>query len=104
MNNKKLGNDFEKDLCLKLRACGFWAYNCPPTHAGQPVDIIACIKDRAILIDCKVCSGDKFKLSRIEENQNLSMRFFRKCGNYSTYFAFKFLEDNNNEIYFLHFF
>ena len=93
MNNKKLGNSFESELCEILYKHGFWTHNMAQNAAGQPADVIA-VKDReAFLIDCKVCSQDKFQYSRIEENQDLSMSLWNECGNGVGWFALKFNSD-----------
>lgn len=89
MSNKKLGNAFETELCNILSAHGFWAHNLAQNSAGQPADIIAARNSKAHLIDCKVCSGKGFALSRMEENQNLSMSLWRECGNGEGWFALK---------------
>ena len=43
----------------------------------------------AYLIDCKVCSGKGFALSRMEDNQDLSMGLWGNCGNGDGWFAMK---------------
>ena len=90
MSNKKLGNSFEAELCEILAKAGFWAHNLAQNAAGQPADVIAVKEREAFLIDCKVCSQGKFQFSRIEENQDLSMRLWRDCGNGNGWFALKF--------------
>ena len=97
MTNKKLGNDFESELCEILFKEGFWVHNFTQNQAGQPADIIAVKNGYAYLIDAKVCSDNKFPISRIEENQHLAMKLWNKCGNGHGWFALK--EDDN--IYFL---
>ena len=87
--NKKLGNDFEVELCNILANNGFWCHNFASKTNGQPSDIIA-VRDRyAYLIDAKVCSDGVFKLSRIEENQKTAMEYWEECGNGNGYFALK---------------
>lgn len=89
MNNRKMGNSFEAEFCEILAAHGFWAHNMAQNSAGQPADVIA-VKNRiAYLIDCKVCSGKGFALSRIEDNQDLSMSLWNQCGNGEGWFAMK---------------
>ena len=88
MTNKKLGNDFEADLCEMLAKEGFWAHNFTQTQVGQPADIIAVKNEMAFLIDAKVCSDNKFPLSRIEENQKNSMELWHDCKNGTGWFAF----------------
>ena len=96
MSNKKLGNDFEQELCEKLSEYGFWVHSLAMNKAGQPADIIA-VKDRkAYLIDAKVCSSRGFALSRVEENQELAMTLWYERGNGQGWFALKVPTD---EIY-----
>ena len=90
MNNKKIGNSFEAELCEILSQHGFWAHNLAQNAAGQPADIIAVKNGVPFLIDCKVCSGKSFSLSRIEENQSLSMSLWWHCKNGDGWFAVKF--------------
>lgn len=93
--NKKIGNDFEGEFCEMLSKEGFWAHNLAMNSAGQPADVIAVRNGKAFLIDCKVCSNRGFTLSRIEENQELSMNLWENCGN--TYGLFAMLIDG--EVY-----
>ena len=92
MNNKKLGNDFETTFCEMLFENGFWVHNLAQNQAGQPADVIAARNGKAHLIDCKVCSKRGFALSRIEDNQDLSMNLWGKCGNGEGWFALLFEE------------
>lgn len=96
MNNKKLGNDFEQELCEKLSEHGFWTHNLAMNKAGQPADIIAVRNKVAYLIDAKVCSSRGFALSRVEENQELAMTLWYERGNGQGWFALKVPTD---EIY-----
>lgn len=89
MTNKKLGNDFESEFCEMLASEGFWVHNMAQNAAGQPADVIAVKDKKALLIDCKVCTRKGFALSRIEENQDLSMELWRECGNGEGWFAIK---------------
>jgi len=89
MNNKTLGNNFEQELCEKLSEYGFWVHCLNMNKAGQPADIIAVKNKIAYLIDAKVCSSKGFALSRVEENQDLSMTLWNECGNGQGWFAFK---------------
>ena len=90
MSNKKVGNQFEAELCEILADEGFWTHNLAQNSDGQPADIIAVKNGKAYLIDCKVCSRDRFPFSRIEENQSLSMEWWRDCGNGEGLFALEF--------------
>ena len=89
MTNKKLGNDFEIELCEKLSEYGFWTHNLAMNKSGQPADIIAVKNKMPYLIDAKVCSSKGFALSRVEENQDLAMDLWNRCGNGQGWFAFK---------------
>lgn len=89
MNNKRMGNSFEEELCNILFACGFWVHNMAMNKSGQPADVIAVKNNRAYLIDAKVCSDNTFPFSRIEENQDLSMELWKDCGNGIGWFALK---------------
>lgn len=88
MSNKKIGNDYEQQLCKELADAGFWVHNFANRQNGQPADIIAVKNGASYLIDAKVCGDGKFRISRIEDNQHLAMKKWRKCGNGSGYFAF----------------
>lgn len=89
MTNKKLGNDFEQELCEKLSEYGFWVHSLAMNKAGQPADIIAVRNKEAHLIDAKVCSSRGFALSRVEENQELAMELWKESGNGEGWFAIK---------------
>ena len=95
MNNKKLGNDFEQELCEILADAGYWTHNFANRKNGQPADIIAVRSGGAYLIDAKVCTYEVFPFKRIEENQRLSMDMWIECGNIEPYFALK----ARNEVY-----
>ena len=99
MTNKKLGNDFEQELCEKLSEYGFWCHNMALNKSGQPADIIAVKNKIAYLIDAKVVSSSRgFALSRVEENQDLAMDLWNERGTGQGWFAFKL---PTNEIYML---
>jgi len=87
MTNKKSGNAFETFFCNVLFFNGFWVHNLAQNQAGQPADVIAVKNGKAYLIDCKVCSGKGFPFSRIEENQDSSMRLWAATGNGTGWFA-----------------
>lgn len=87
MTNKKIGNDFESDFCEILFREGFWVHNMAQNASGQPADVIAARNGKTYLIDCKVCSVRGFALSRMEENQDLSMELWKACGNGEGWFA-----------------
>jgi Holliday junction resolvase len=87
MTNKKVGNDFEQDVCDILAEHGFWCHLLNANKAGQPADIIAVKNGKAYLIDAKVCTNGSFPLSRVEENQDLAMALWRERGNGMGWFA-----------------
>lgn len=87
MTNKKIGNDFESDFCEILFEQGFWVHNFAQNQDGQPADVIAARNGKTYLIDCKVCSVRGFALSRMEENQDLSMELWKATGNGEGWFA-----------------
>ena len=95
MINKKLGNDFEQELCQILSDAGYWVHNFASKNTGQPADIIAVKNGKAYLIDAKECTREIFPLKRMEYNQELSMGLWIECGNIDPYFALK----ARNEIY-----
>ena len=97
MSNKKLGNQFESELCEILSKHGFWCHNMAQNAAGQPADVIAVRNSQAYLIDCKACSTDRgFALNRVEENQELAMNLWQECGNRQGWFA---IQLPNGEIF-----
>lgn len=99
-DNKKVGNSFEKSLCLSLSGYGFWAHNLTQNAQGQPFDVIAAKDGKSYPIDCKVCEKNIFKMERVEENQALAMTLWRVTGNGDGWFVLKL---NNGEVFFLTF-
>lgn len=97
-DNKKVGNTFERDLCLSLSEYGFWAHNLAQNSQGQPFDVLAARNGKSHPIDCKVCEKNIFKMERIEENQALAMTLWRLTGNGDGWFALKL---NSGEVFFL---
>lgn len=87
--NKRLGNSFEAEFCQMLAENGFWAHNLTQNSAGQPADVIAVKNGVAHLIDCKLCTGNSFSVSRIEENQRYAMHLWSECGNGLGWFAIR---------------
>lgn len=98
--NRTIGGRFEEELCELLAAHGWWAHNLAQNQVGQPADVIAVKNDIAVLIDCKVCTNDRFALSRIEGNQEGAMTLWEARGNNHCYFAMKLTDDL---IYMVHF-
>lgn len=95
MINKKLGNDFEKELSEILYDAGYWVHLLNQNKNGQPADIIAVKDTTAYLIDAKVCTYEVFPFRRIEDNQQLAMDIWIECDNIEPYFALKV----RNEVY-----
>ena len=93
MINKKLGNDFEHELCEILADAGYWVHLLNQNKNGQPADIIAVKNGGAYLIDAKVCSYEVFPFRRIEDNQQLAMDMWLECNNIEPYFALKVRND-----------
>lgn len=87
--NRKVGNAFERDLCLSLAGYGFWVHNLAQNSRGQPFDVIAARNGVSYPIDCKDCARDVFRLARIEENQASAMSLWRSTGNGEGWFALR---------------
>ena len=87
MSNKKEGTAFENEFADILSDKGFWGHLFTQNSAGQPADVIAVRNGQAYLIDCKVCERKVFRLSRIEENQEQSMKLWESLGNNECWFA-----------------
>ncbi len=81
MNNKKLGTDFEQEICAKLANLGYWVHFITPDNRGaQPFDIIAMKGGIAYAVDCKTCVSDTFSISRLEDNQIFAFEKWIRCG------------------------
>lgn len=96
MSNKKTGTEFERKFCQNLADKGFWVHNMAQNAQGQPFDVIAAKNGKSYIFDCKVCSKDVFRLSRIEDNQYLSMMLWNETGNGVGWFA---LELSDKKVY-----
>ena len=94
MNNKVLGNNFEKEMAQILKENGYWVHLITPaTHTGsQPADIIAVKNNKTVLFDCKTCATHLFPIHRIEQNQRLAYKKFKECGNKNYFLAIKWNE------------
>lgn len=80
INNKELGNDFEKEFLQELGKLGFWAHFIEPNKQGaQPFDIIAIRHGEPYAFDCKTCIRSVFGIKRLEINQ---MTAFNKIINH----------------------
>lgn len=89
MDNRTLGTRFEQQFADLLFGEGFWVHLVAQTQVGQAADIIAVKDTKAYLIDCKVCSDNKFSKSRIESNQLYAMTLWKLSGNGCGWFALK---------------
>lgn len=97
MNNKKTGNNFEKEYAEILKRRGYWVtFLTPKKNIGsQPCDLIAIKDNKPILIDCKTCKTKLFSINRIEQNQRQAYKRYSKCGNKKYMIVIKY----NNKIY-----
>lgn len=91
MNNKKIGSNFEKEFCELLSKKGYWVHFLQPAANGsQPFDIIAIASGIVKCIDCKTVDGDRFPLSRVEDNQYLAyLKLSESLSGHSMFFALK---------------
>lgn len=98
MNNKKLGNDFEREFEWFMRERGYWVHFCVPNASGaQPCDFVAVKDDHAYLIDCKTSAVKVFSMRRLEDNQINAFERWNKCGNFGAGIAVKY----KNDIYYI---
>lgn len=98
MNNKKLGTNFERQLCGILAEDGYWVHFLSPDARGaQPFDVIAVKDGEAVAIDCKTCKDHIFRISRLEDNQVMAFEKWLACGNDGAFLAV--LHENN--VYFV---
>ena len=84
MNNKQLGTDFERRMCVNFALDGYWVHFLTPDARGaQPFDIIAVKNGRAYAIECKTLSPrvKSFNISRLEDNQIMAFERWIACGN-----------------------
>ena len=82
MNNKRLGTEFEREVCDILNRDGWWVHFISPDARGaQPFDIIACRDARCIVADCKTSKDHIFRINRLEWNQILAFDKWIECGN-----------------------
>ena len=95
MSNKKVGNKLEVKVANILKQKGYWVHNFNSGITGQPVDLIAVRNDTAVLIEVKSNKSKRFRLSRIEDNQQTVIEYYTYLGNHHIYFAIE-IED---EIY-----
>ena len=92
---------FEKDFMSYLSSLGYWVtFLEGGNHTGsQACDCIACKDGKVWAIDCKTLNNKNglFPLERIEQNQVLAYKKFKKCGNENFFLAILW----NNNIYFI---
>ena len=82
MNNKRLGTEFEREMCEILREDGYWVHFMSPDNTGaQPFDIIAVKNGYAIASDCKTSESPIFRMNRLEWNQVSAFDYWIKCNN-----------------------
>ena len=93
MNNKRLGTEFEQQMCRLLKADGWWVHFLSPDASGaQPFDLIAVQGRRVIAADCKTSSVPIFKIDRLEDNQISAFEYWRLCGNGEPLLFIKYAE------------
>lgn len=97
--NKKNGTNFENDYALFLNRLGYWVSPFPGKNYSnsQPADLIACKNNIPYLIDCKIVENVRgiFQFERIERNQRLANKMYKKFGNHCYFLVFLW----NNCIY-----
>ena len=98
-NNQQRGKDLEKRFMEYLSRQGYWVHFMHPAPDGsQPFDIIACKGMKSGLanvcaFDCKTLEGDRFPLSRVEDNQRTAFQLLNRKGIHNTYFVIEFAEN-----------
>ena len=96
MNNKLIGNEFEKEVCQILASHGWWVHFINPDRKGaQPFDIIAVKDEEAGAIDCKTSARPIFPYTRLEDNQVNAFEKWLACGNDNAVLIIKY----NGHIY-----
>ncbi len=91
MNNKKIGEDFEKELLEILKVNGFWATKLKEKETGGPFDIVATKNNKFISIEAKnINKKTIFTKERIEPNQISAYKRLLEVNSSSySFFAFK---------------
>lgn len=100
-SNKKEGTEFENKLKELFYENGYWVHLFQQNSAGQPCDLIAVKGVYAFIIDAKDCKSGRFPLTRVEENQFLSMSRWCERTKHKAFFAFQLPDDE--EVYFMPF-
>lgn len=100
MNNKLIGNRFEKEMCEILKQHGWWVHFLSPNEKGQqPFDIIAVRDDVPIAIDCKTSAKRVITMRRLEEDQKTAFNLWLARGNTRAFIAVKY----NGKVYMIPF-
>lgn len=100
VNNKRLGNQFEREFCARLASRGFWVhFIAPAPNGGQPFDIIAAKDGKAYAFDCKTSAKSKFPFERLEQNQIMAFERWKKSGNSEPQIAVKY----GNSVYLINY-
>lgn len=97
-SNRSAGNRFEVEFAETLAANGWWAHVMKQDASGQPADVIAVYHGMAYLIDCKMCSSNRFEFRRIEPNQADAMEYWLSLGGTTPKFA---LRDPQGQVWML---
>ena len=88
MNNKVLGNTFERLFVEKLKDNGFWAHFIEPNRSGaQPFDVIAIRDGQTYVFDCKTSMKDSIGMNRLQLNQEFAFEKIQQAGCWHTYLA-----------------
>lgn len=98
MNNKRIGNSFEKEYAEMLKVKGFWAMLVTPKKyiQSQPMDIVAAKDNKIYCFECKTLhsKNNRFNIGRIEFNQRLSWERLKETGN-TNYFLIVLFNDKD---------
>ena len=99
-NNQQKGKDLEKRFMKWLSSQGYWVHFMHPAPDGsQPFDIIACKGASnsglasVAAFDCKTLEGNRFPLSRVEDNQRTAFQLLNLKGIHNTYFVIEITEN-----------
>ena len=91
VNNKEIGNEFEKEFCELLKQEGYWVHFITPDKRGaQPFDVIAIKNNFPYAFDCKTSVSKWFSMRRLEDNQIMAFDKWARCGNSHSFIAIKF--------------
>ncbi len=94
MSISKVGKIAEQYVADYLFKKGWFVILIPKKISGQPFDLIALKDDKFIAGDVKhIQSGDTFRLSRVEPNQQTAFFLMRNRGNTNFGLLFKFKYD-----------